>query len=802
MKLVGLEVEGFGKFIDERFTFDPGLNVVFGENESGKSTLANAVVACLYGVGRKEERDSWRPWSGTRYAARLRYVLGDGREYEVQREFERDPRGVRVYDRNGKDIAAEVAVGKVASPGAFHLGVPLEVFLNAACMHQQAMAIEDVSAKSIGTSLSRALDGGPREDAALGAIKRLDEALRKHVGTERATKNAPLRSAREQRDAAKTRADEARAQVAALDDVRARLDRDVAERAALASRLAEHERRGHGLRIAHLRKKIDNLHAVHDDVAALQEQRARYDDVAAFVPERVGELDEAYHEWREREALAIAAENDAVASRAREDERLELVALTAIGTLDAARVDAIATASVDARASQEAATATAARLSAARRAQRSDQVLRAGTAIAALLVCTTVGLAIAHWWIAAAVTFACVLAACAVFAGRVRARVARRARLERLQADADKAALEERSAAERLTAMLAAVDVPSTSEFDRRRARYAELFDRTQLADRATQRAREARDAAMVAGHAFDDRADALALRGATRDERFAHARSCAARARERTGIEASLAMHEMRRRDILGEEDAFVLERELDELIARGGADVLLEDGLSMRAWEDERGQLEQRMRAAEAAVASTAAELRACEAAIPDVAELDERAAELAAEVARLEGFERAATLARSLLAERTVETHEKFARRLEDYAARMLGPITGGRYGEIRIEPSTFALRVRVPETNAFVELDALSAGTREQTYLTVRFAIARMLSEGLERPPLLLDDPFAYWDAARIARCLPILDAGARDGQTIVFTSSEDLAHAASRHGANRIDLGKASLRAVG
>ena len=334
MKLVALEVEGFGKFSGEHFAFDPGLNVVFGENESGKSTLANAVVACLYGVGRKDDRDAWRPWSGARYAARLRYVLGDGREYEVQREFERDPRGVRVYDRNGKDVAGDVAVGKVAAPGAYHSGVPLEVFLNAACMHQQAMAIEDTSAKSIGTSLSRALDGGPREDAALGAIKRLDEALRKYVGTERATKNAPLRAAREQRDAAIAQADGARRQIAALDDLRTRLDRDRTERDALGRRHAEHERRGHALRIAHLRKKLENLRAVHDDVAALQAQRARFDDVAAFVPDRVGDLDEAYHEWREREALAAAAERDAASSHLRDDEHIELESVTAAGELD------------------------------------------------------------------------------------------------------------------------------------------------------------------------------------------------------------------------------------------------------------------------------------------------------------------------------------------------------------------------------------------------------------------------------------------------------------------------------------
>jgi hypothetical protein len=53
--------------------------------------------------------------------------------------------------------------------------------------------------------------------------------------------------------------------------------------------------------------------------------------------------------------------------------------------------------------------------------------------------------------------------------------------------------------------------------------------------------------------------------------------------------------------------------------------------------------------------------------------------------------------------------------------------------------------------------------------------------------------LLDDPFAYWDAQRIERCLPIVERGALDGQTLLFTSSEELARAAAARGAQRIDL---------
>ncbi|MDQ6926012.1 MAG: hypothetical protein M3154_07230, partial [Candidatus Eremiobacteraeota bacterium] len=173
--------------------------------------------------------------------------------------------------------------------------------------------------------------------------------------------------------------------------------------------------------------------------------------------------------------------------------------------------------------------------------------------------------------------------------------------------------------------------------------------------------------------------------------------------------------------------------------------------------------------------------------------VAALDETLAATRAEIARLEAFDRAIKLARDTIDTRKDEAHRAFARRLEEYSADVLATITAGRYGEIRLDPATLAIRVRIPETNGFEDVDKLSAGTRDQIGLVVRFATARMFAEGLETPPLLLDDPFAFWDADRITRCLPILLHGALDAQCILFTASTDLGDAAAAAGATRVDL---------
>src|SRR5665213_1905584 len=132
MKLRTLRVDGFGRLAGRTFAFGPGLNVVVGPNEAGKSTLAAAIVASLYGLQRGE-KDRWRPWTGNAYATALSYETADGATWEVHRALERDTKGVRVFDAAGGDAAARIGQGKTLNPGDAHLQIPLEVYLQTAC---------------------------------------------------------------------------------------------------------------------------------------------------------------------------------------------------------------------------------------------------------------------------------------------------------------------------------------------------------------------------------------------------------------------------------------------------------------------------------------------------------------------------------------------------------------------------------------------------------------------------------------------------------------------------------------------
>jgi DNA repair exonuclease SbcCD ATPase subunit len=801
VKFIELRIEGFGRLSDRTTTFDPRVNVVYGPNEAGKSTMTAALLATLYGFERGG-KDDWRPWSGARFATSLRYALADGREFEVQRDFERDSKGVRVYDANGNDASGECAIGRTVDPGHAHLGIPLEVFVNASFVAQGDVAIDGSRAERITHALARALDGGPREDAALGALKRLDEALTTYVGKKRATVNAPLKHLQDDLAEAQERAQDMRSRLRALDDLRARLETETARANELEATLREHERRGRAVRAYTLRSRIDALREVRDDLASLAERRAEYADVEGFRSYLVAALDEHYRDWIALDALAHAQAEESSRNRFTPALVAELEERASDGgAVDTERFAGLEEAGREAVAARNEATIASDRAQAARRSiDGGGDVFGAVVAAAAIVAIAAIVLAIFHEWIPTGVTGALAVALSALAWSRGARRRAAFATVNAMQSTADEASAAERAAAARVAAVLEPLGIQTIEELARRRDRYRELLERRAEVGLLAERARDTRARMEVAAATFDTLAANLVPPAATRARTLVDAKAQEARKSARDGIDLRLLMLDVRRSDVLGSDDEFALEAELTELLG-DGVEPAPPAGASHRAFEAERADLERRASELRSAAIGSAAELRAAEAQIGDLPALDERVGHLHEQAERLERFERAVGLARQTIDERTREAHQKFARRLADYTSTTFANVTGERYLDVRIDPTTLAVRVRVPESGEIVDVARLSAGTREQAYLMARLAMARMFAEGLETAPLLLDDPFAFWDETRIERGFPILEAAAAEAQVVLFTTSKVLANAAAGRGAKVIDLAAPEALAI-
>ena len=83
MILRSVELESFGRFRGQTVEFRRGMNLVIGPNEAGKSTLAEAVPAVLFGTDRLER---FKPWGRNVCSAAL-FFEGRGRTVQIKRNL-------------------------------------------------------------------------------------------------------------------------------------------------------------------------------------------------------------------------------------------------------------------------------------------------------------------------------------------------------------------------------------------------------------------------------------------------------------------------------------------------------------------------------------------------------------------------------------------------------------------------------------------------------------------------------------------------------------------------------------------
>ena len=91
MILEKLYIDGFGKFSDYSLNFSPSIQILYGENEAGKSTIHAFIQAMLYGIpkgaSKKEVFFQYRPFSKALGFGGSLTFSHQGKSYCVQRNF-------------------------------------------------------------------------------------------------------------------------------------------------------------------------------------------------------------------------------------------------------------------------------------------------------------------------------------------------------------------------------------------------------------------------------------------------------------------------------------------------------------------------------------------------------------------------------------------------------------------------------------------------------------------------------------------------------------------------------------------
>lgn len=129
-------------------------------------------------------------------------------------------------------------------------------------------------------------------------------------------------------------------------------------------------------------------------------------------------------------------------------------------------------------------------------------------------------------------------------------------------------------------------------------------------------------------------------------------------------------------------------------------------------------------------------------------------------------------AADLAVSVLEESFYELRRGYGSELEKMTHGIFSSLTDGRYKSVSIT-DTLDLSVEKSDVFGTRELDYLSLGTTHQAYLSLRLAIATLICNN-EPLPIFLDDSLSQYDDTRAARAIAFLKDFCSNGQGVLFT----------------------------
>lgn len=178
MEILDIQMKHFGKFSNQAMSFHSGVNVIYGENETGKSTVHAFIKAMLYGIerlrGRASKKDEYsmrEPWeNGSYFAGSMRFESG-GKIFCLERNFARKEMGVHLFcETDGEELDAEQ--GDLAM---LLEGMSEKAFSNTVFIGQQTGETDEGLAASVRNFMVNAQSGGLRQVDVKKAVEKLNK---------------------------------------------------------------------------------------------------------------------------------------------------------------------------------------------------------------------------------------------------------------------------------------------------------------------------------------------------------------------------------------------------------------------------------------------------------------------------------------------------------------------------------------------------------------------------------------------------------------------------------------------------
>ena len=191
MKIDFLKINGFGKIKNKEINLEKSINLIYGKNESGKSTLLKFIDGMLYGISKNKngkdisDYDKYKPWNTEEFSGKINYTLDDGNKYEVFREFSK--KNPKIYNSNLEEISKQYNIDKNKGNQFFYDQTKIDetLFLSTNIVEQNESVLDSNSQNLLTQKIANILSSGEDNVSYKKAMEKLSKKLIEEVGTER-----------------------------------------------------------------------------------------------------------------------------------------------------------------------------------------------------------------------------------------------------------------------------------------------------------------------------------------------------------------------------------------------------------------------------------------------------------------------------------------------------------------------------------------------------------------------------------------------------------------------------------------
>lgn len=197
MKIENIKINAYGTLKEKEINLEDNLNIIYGTNESGKSTLLNFIKNIFYGISKNKngkeisDYEKYTPWNGEEFSGKIKYKLNNNKIFEIYRDFNK--KNSKVFNENLEDISSEFKIDKKDGNQFFYeqTGIDEKTYLSTIMSVQQEVVLDTQSQNILVQKVANLAGTGDDKVSFQRALDRLNKRQVEEVGTNR-TQDRPI----------------------------------------------------------------------------------------------------------------------------------------------------------------------------------------------------------------------------------------------------------------------------------------------------------------------------------------------------------------------------------------------------------------------------------------------------------------------------------------------------------------------------------------------------------------------------------------------------------------------------------